>query len=78
MVSNFAKLGVSPHLVLDVMIYMLEMADAAYHTGYRFTETFFDAMHKNYEAAQAYAEKHDLYDAEIKKRLEDLSKEGYF
>ncbi|MGM9870595.1 MAG: DUF6155 family protein [Muribaculaceae bacterium] len=78
MVSNFAKLGVSPHLVLDVMIYMLEMADAAYHSGYRFTESFFDSMQKNYEAAQAYAEKHDLYDAEIKERLEDLSKEGYF
>lgn len=70
-ISKLQKWGVSPRIILDTYLYLIESANKAIRYGRR-SEASYLSMAKNMKTALEYADKHALY-PEFKRRIDALA-----
>ncbi len=59
-IRTFIKLGVDPHMIADVMLYNLEIAQAANADKSINQDSFYKSMLNSFEEALQYFQEHDL------------------
>ncbi|MFA8436082.1 MAG: DUF6155 family protein [Marinifilaceae bacterium] len=75
-IRHFKRLGMDSHLVADIMLYNLEIAQAYSNNKIIKSEAFYTSMLKSFEEAVAYIQEHGLM-KELATRIEKIASEAW-
>ena len=73
-IKKYLLLGVDPYVILDVMLYNIEVAQKYYAKREIRYSSFYKSMYNSFEQAIQYAVEHG-FEKEFKSRLETISTE---
>jgi len=75
-IRHFKRLGMDPHLVADIMLYNLEIAQAFSNNRIIKSDTFYTSMLKSFEEAVSYIRENGLQ-KELASRIEKIATETW-